>query len=98
MTTLGKRFANAADELLLAYDRVDDLIARYPARGIKGPMGTAQDMLDLLDGDAAKLADLEQRVAGHLGFSRVLVATGQVCSRRWCRWPRVPPASPRRSG
>jgi adenylosuccinate lyase len=81
MTTLGKRFANAADELLLAYDRVDDLIARYPARGIKGPMGTAQDMLDLLDGDAAKLADLEQRVAGHLGFSRVLVATGQVYPR-----------------
>jgi adenylosuccinate lyase len=67
--------------LLLAYDRVDDLIARYPARGIKGPMGTAQDMLDLLDGDAAKLADLEQRVAGHLGFSRVLVATGQVYPR-----------------
>ena len=26
-------------------------------------MGTAQDMLDLLDGDAAKLAELEQRVA-----------------------------------
>jgi adenylosuccinate lyase len=81
MTTLGKRFANAADELLLAYDRVDDLIGRYPARGIKGPMGTAQDMLDLLDGDAAKLADLEQRVAGHLGFARVLVATGQVYPR-----------------
>jgi adenylosuccinate lyase len=81
MTTLGKRFANAADELLLAYDRVDDLIGRYPARGIKGPMGTAQDMLDLLDGDAAKLADLEHRVAGHLGFARVLVATGQVYPR-----------------
>ena len=27
-------------------------------------MGTAQDMLDLLDGDAARLAELEQRVAG----------------------------------
>ena len=47
-TTLGKRFASAADELLLALARVEDLIARYPLRGIKGPMGTAQDMLDLL--------------------------------------------------
>ncbi len=80
-TTLGKRFSNAADELLVAFTRVDELIGRYPARGIKGPMGTAQDMLDLLGGDTAKLASLEQRVAEHLGFARVLTATGQVYPR-----------------
>ena len=50
-TTLGKRFASAADELLVALTRLRELIDRYPLRGIKGPMGTAQDMLDLLDGD-----------------------------------------------
>ena len=49
-TTLGKRFATVADEMLVALGRLDDLLARYPLRGIKGPMGTAQDMLDLLDG------------------------------------------------
>ena len=81
MTTLGKRFASAADELLIAYERIDELIGRYPARGIKGPMGTAQDMLDLLGGDTAKLAELELRVAAHLGFTRVLTATGQVYPR-----------------
>ncbi len=80
-TTLGKRFANAADELLVAYDRVDELIRRYPARGIKGPMGTAQDMLDLLGGDTAKLTALEQKVADHLGFGGVFTATGQVYPR-----------------
>lgn len=80
-TTLGKRFASAADELLVAFDRVDELIKRYPARGIKGPMGTGQDMLDLLGGDAAKLAELEQRVAEHLGFATVFTATGQVYPR-----------------
>lgn len=80
-TTLGKRFATAADELLVAFDRVDELIRRYPARGIKGPMGTAQDMLDLLGGDTAKLAELEARVAQHLGFARVFTATGQVYPR-----------------
>src|SRR5690606_35463288 len=47
-TTLGKRFANAGEEVLASYHRVDDLIARYPLRGIKGPVGTQQDMLDLL--------------------------------------------------
>lgn len=80
-TTLGKRFATAADELLVAFDRVDELIGRYPARGIKGPMGTAQDMLDLLGGDTDKLARLEEKVAGHLGFAKVFTATGQVYPR-----------------
>src|SRR3954470_3048392 len=80
-TTLGKRFATVADELMVGLERVDDLLARYPLRGIKGPMGTSQDMLDLLDGDEARLAELEQRVAGHLGFTRVLDSVGQVYPR-----------------
>ncbi len=80
-TTLGKRFASAAEELLVAFDRVEDLIGRYPLRGIKGPVGTAQDQLDLLGGDSAKLAELERRVAGHLGFDRVLTSVGQVYPR-----------------
>jgi adenylosuccinate lyase len=80
-TTLGKRFASAAEELLIAFDRLDDLIARYPLRGIKGPVGTAADQLDLLDGDPDKLAELERRVAAHLGFERVLTSVGQVYPR-----------------
>ncbi|ODU01047.1 MAG: adenylosuccinate lyase [Pseudonocardia sp. SCN 72-86] len=80
-TTMGKRFASAADELLAAYDRLTDLQARYPLRGIKGPVGTAQDMLDLLDGDAARLEELEGRVAAHLGFARTLTSVGQVYPR-----------------
>ncbi|MGN6242483.1 MAG: adenylosuccinate lyase [Motilibacteraceae bacterium] len=80
-TTLGKRFASAAEELLAGYERVEELLARYPLRGIKGPMGTAQDQLDLLDGDADRLAELERRVAAHLGFERVLDSVGQVYPR-----------------
>ena len=80
-TTLGKRFATVADELLTGVDRLDDLLARYPLRGIKGPVGTAQDQLDLLGGDPALLADLEGRVAEHLGFDKVLTSVGQVYPR-----------------
>lgn len=79
-TTLGKRFASAAEELLLAYERTDDLLRRYPLRGVKGPVGTAQDMLDLL-GDSGRLAELESRIAAHLGFDRVLTSVGQVYPR-----------------
>ncbi|MEV8638130.1 adenylosuccinate lyase [Streptosporangium sp. NPDC051023] len=80
-TTLGKRFASAADELLVAFARLEELIARYPLRGIKGPVGTAQDMLDLLGGDREKLALLEDRVAAHLGFAHRLTSVGQVYPR-----------------
>lgn len=80
-TTMGKRFATAADELLIALERIENLIERYPLRGIKGPVGTSQDMLDLMDGDDTKLAELERRVAAHLGFSRVLTSVGQVYPR-----------------
>ncbi|HWL97567.1 MAG TPA: adenylosuccinate lyase, partial [Nocardioidaceae bacterium] len=79
-TTLGKRFASVADEMLVALERLEDLLRRYPLRGIKGPVGTAQDQLDLL-ADADALAALEQRVAQHLGFERVLTSVGQVYPR-----------------
>lgn len=81
VTTLGKRFATAAQELLLGYQRLVDLIERYPLRGIKGPVGTAADQLDLLGQDPDKLAELERRVAAHLGFTRVLDSVGQVYPR-----------------
>ncbi|WP_334142482.1 adenylosuccinate lyase [Rhabdothermincola sp.] len=80
-TTLGKRFANAGEELLVAFERLEALIERYPLRGIKGPVGTQQDQLELFGGDAAKVAQLEQLVARHLGFERVLANVGQVYPR-----------------
>ena len=80
-TTLGKRFASAADEILVAVERIEELLERYPLRGIKGPMGTAQDMLDLMGGDEAKLAELEHGIADGLGFDRVFDSVGQVYPR-----------------
>lgn len=80
-TTLGKRFASSADEMLVALRRLDTLIDSFPLRGIKGPMGTAQDMVDLLGGDEEKLASLEQRIADHLGFQNIFDSVGQIYPR-----------------
>ena len=80
VTTRGKRFASAAEELLFAYERLENLIARYPMRGIKGPVGSAQDSVDLL-GSSKNHAKLEEQIAKHLGFSRVLDSTGQIYPR-----------------
>lgn len=80
-TTLGKRFASAADEMLVAINRVEELLDRYPLRGIKGPMGTSQDMLDLVGGDTDKLAGLERSIADFLGFRTVFDSVGQIYPR-----------------
>ncbi len=80
-TTLGKRFANAGEELLAAHRRVEELLARYPLRGLKGPVGTQQDQLDLLGGDPAAVGRLERAVLTHLGFDDVLGSVGQVYPR-----------------
>ena len=80
-TTLGKRFANVGQELLLAFERLDELIGRYPLRGLKGPVGTQQDLLDLFDGDEQKVQLLEKAVAEKLDFNRTLVSVGQVYPR-----------------
>jgi len=80
ITTLGKRFASAAEELLFAYERLQSLQDRYPMRGIKGPVGTAQDSIDLL-GSTEAHQKLEASIAKELGFERVLDSTGQVYPR-----------------
>ncbi|MEX2280826.1 MAG: adenylosuccinate lyase, partial [Acidimicrobiia bacterium] len=79
--TLGKRFANAAEELLTGFEAVESLLERLPLRGIKGPVGTQQDLLDLFGGDADRVDQLENRVATALGFSRMLTSVGQVYPR-----------------
>ena len=80
ITTLGKRFASAAEELLFAYERLISLQDRYPMRGIKGPVGTAQDSIDLL-GSSKSHQVLELEIANDLGFNRVLDSTGQIYPR-----------------
>ena len=80
ITTLGKRFASAAEELLFAYERLVALQDRYPMRGIKGPVGTAQDSIDLLGSSKAHLT-LESAIAKELGFNKVLDSTGQIYPR-----------------
>lgn len=80
-TTFGKRLAMFGEELLIAVEKLDGLIERYPARGIKGAVGTQLDQCTLFEGDAGKAARLEARVLKHLGLKRSMGATGQVYPR-----------------
>jgi adenylosuccinate lyase len=80
-TTLGKRFAMFGQEMLIAFTRLEELLARYPVRGLKGAVGTQLDQLTLLGGDSNKVDQLENRVLKHLGFHASLSSVGQVYPR-----------------
>lgn len=81
LTTVGKRWAMFGEELLGAFRNLEHLIASYPVRGLKGAVGTQLDQLSLFEGDAEKVAALEQQLVHHLGLGHVLHAVGQVYPR-----------------
>jgi adenylosuccinate lyase len=78
VTTLGKRFASCAEELLFAHSALKELIARLPLRGIKGPVGTSQDALDAMGKD---FASLEKSIADEFGFENTWASVGQIYPR-----------------
>jgi adenylosuccinate lyase len=78
LTTFGKRLATVAEELLFAFEKLDFLIDRLPLRGLRGPVGTAQDLYDFV-GVSADVIEME--LADQLGFNRVLDSTGQIYPR-----------------
>jgi adenylosuccinate lyase len=78
VTTLGKRFASCAEELLFAHAALQELIARLPLRGIKGPVGTSQDAVDAMGQD---FANLEKSIAEEFSFENTWASVGQIYPR-----------------
>lgn len=78
VTTLGKRFASCAEELLFAHTSLKELIARLPLRGIKGPVGTSQDAISAMGKDFEKL---ENFIADQFGFENTWNSVGQIYPR-----------------
>ena len=78
VTTLGKRFASCAEELLFAHTALKELIIRLPLRGIKGPVGTSQDSLDAMGKD---FEQLEKSIAEEFGFENTWSSVGQIYPR-----------------
>ncbi len=79
-TTLGKRFAQIGEELSLALAGLRSERDRFALRGIKGPVGSQQDQIDLL-GSVEAAHELEARIADQLGVPNVLGSVGQVYPR-----------------
>ena len=80
VTTVGKRIAQYGEELLLGLAHLNSVRDSFAIRGIKGPVGSAQDQVDLLGSEEGALA-LEQSVADYLDVPHILGAVGQVYPR-----------------
>ena len=80
VTTLGKRFASCAEELLFALDALESLLERLPFRGLKGPVGTSQDALSAM-GTTKELIKLEDNLADQFGFENTWQSVGQIYPR-----------------
>jgi adenylosuccinate lyase len=81
VTTLGKRIAMFGEEMLIGHQSLVNVLDTYPARGLKGAVGTRLDQITLFNGDAGKARALEQQILKHLGLPKSFDAVGQVYPR-----------------
>lgn len=80
VTTLGKRFATWAEELMFAIEHLQELRIRLPLRGIKGAVGTQQDAQDLI---GKNISSLDREISKILGFKHVAESSSQVYPRSY---------------
>jgi adenylosuccinate lyase len=80
VTTLGKRFASCAEELLFAVGSFENLLERLPFRGLKGPVGTSQDALSAMV-STKELEKLEENLAKQFNFENSWNSVGQIYPR-----------------
>ncbi len=80
-TLMGKRLAMFGEEFSIALDSLHNLISRYPARGLKGAVGTQVDQIQLFDGNRKVVHDVEKEVLTYFGLPKLMDSVGQVYPR-----------------
>jgi adenylosuccinate lyase len=83
LTTVGKRAALWLQDLVADYHELTRLHAEMPLRGAKGTTGTQASFLELFDGDAEKVRELDRLVCKRMGFERAFAVTGQTYPRKY---------------
>ncbi len=82
LTTVGKRFALYLQDFVMDMERLEGEIAAIPFRSVKGTTGTQASFMELFNGDEAKVRELERKVAGRMGFEKIVALSGQTYTRK----------------
>lgn len=81
-TTLGKRAAIWAQDLLMDYEDLCYLLEHKKLRGCKGTTGTQASFMELFDNDESKVKKLDQLVAEKMGYAESYPVSTQTYSRK----------------
>jgi adenylosuccinate lyase len=81
-TTVGKRAALWASDLLMDLEEIRRARADLRFLGAKGATGTQASFLALFDGDSARVEELDRALAARAGFARRQLVSGQTYSRK----------------
>ncbi len=80
--TLGKRATLWIQDLMMDYEEIDNILARWKLLGSKGTTGTQASFLQLFDGDREKVRELDRLIAQKLGINETYPVAGQTYSRK----------------
>ncbi len=81
-TTVGKRAALWAADLLMDLEQARAVRADLRFLGAKGATGSQASFLRLFDGDSGKVEELDRALAARAGFARRQMVSGQTYSRK----------------
>lgn len=81
-TTVGKRACLWLQDLVMDLDRLEFELGHLRLLGCKGTTGTGASFLELFNGDAEKVYELENKIAAKMGFDACMPVSGQTYSRK----------------
>ncbi len=81
-TTIGKRATLWAYDLILDLQDLEHRMSGLRARGVKGTTGTQASFLKLFNNDHDRVRQLDELVAGKIGFEHTWAVTGQTYPRK----------------
>ena len=82
LTTVGKRATLWIYELMQDVEEAEHRLEKLKLLGSKGTTGTQASFMELFEGDEEKVKELEDMIAGDMGFSGCVKVSGQTYSRK----------------
>ena len=80
--TVGKRAALWMQDFLADVEELDHVLSTLRFLGCRGTTGTEASFMELFDGDAEKIDEMNRRIAAEFGFSACFPVCGQTYPRK----------------
>lgn len=82
-TTIGKRAALWAQDLLMDYEEITWLLDHKKLLGQKGTTGTQASFLELFEGDDEKAGKIDAMICEKMGYDDYFAVSGQTYTRKY---------------